>query len=294
MDWKELDMATCALVGATDFNAVHFAAQRFDCVIAVDAGYASLQAIGCVPDVVVGDFDSLGYAPDVEEDACVDALHHNVKGLELISDADKVALEGFDAIGEARKGFCLSRQVSVLRFPSEKDESDMELAIAVAEEHGCDTLLLYGALAARLDHTLANLQLMVGCARRGLHVFGIGNDFAVAVLDGSGSEKLGFRSFDPNELDAGSYGRFVSLFAYGGAARGVCEQGLKYLLKDAEVPDDVSLGLSNEFIGRSVRISVSEGDAIVTFPIDAWQYLQAWDEEEICKPLPFGESGRGK
>ena len=57
----------CALVAACDFNADHFArcdaAGMFEQVIAVDAGFAHLEAIGRVPDIALGDFDSLGYVP---------------------------------------------------------------------------------------------------------------------------------------------------------------------------------------------------------------------------------------
>lgn len=60
-------MSTCALVAAADFNAEHFqeldAAGAFDWVIAVDAGFAHLESIGRVPDLAIGDFDSLGYVP---------------------------------------------------------------------------------------------------------------------------------------------------------------------------------------------------------------------------------------
>lgn len=60
-------MRTCALVGASDFNAEQFALLEeqgvFDYIMAVDAGYAHLEEIGCKPDIAVGDFDSLGYVP---------------------------------------------------------------------------------------------------------------------------------------------------------------------------------------------------------------------------------------
>lgn len=60
-------MSTCALVAASDFNAKHFKAffenGRFDAVYAVDGGFAHLEAVGCVPDIAIGDFDSLGYRP---------------------------------------------------------------------------------------------------------------------------------------------------------------------------------------------------------------------------------------
>lgn len=60
-------MTTCALVAASDFNAEHFKgsydAGRFDEVYAVDAGFEHLEGVGCVPDMAIGDFDSLGHRP---------------------------------------------------------------------------------------------------------------------------------------------------------------------------------------------------------------------------------------
>ena len=61
-------MTTYALVGASEFNSEQFSARNgagaFDAVIAVDGGFASLAAAGCVPDLALGDFDSLGYVPE--------------------------------------------------------------------------------------------------------------------------------------------------------------------------------------------------------------------------------------
>ncbi len=60
-------MSVCALVAAADFNTEAFEAMYeediFDAVIAIDAGYSHLLAIDVVPDLVIGDFDSLGYFP---------------------------------------------------------------------------------------------------------------------------------------------------------------------------------------------------------------------------------------
>lgn len=56
-------MGTCCLVATSDFNAQDFARRSFDFVIAVDGGFTHLEAVGCVPDVCIGDFDSLGYVP---------------------------------------------------------------------------------------------------------------------------------------------------------------------------------------------------------------------------------------
>ena len=60
-------MTSCALVGASEFNADQFRvmdeAGLFDTVIAVDGGFAHLEGIGRQPDMAIGDFDSLGYIP---------------------------------------------------------------------------------------------------------------------------------------------------------------------------------------------------------------------------------------
>ena len=56
-------MATCYVVGAGDFTARDFVPVAGDCVIAADAGYGALQAIGIKPHLLVGDFDSLAVRP---------------------------------------------------------------------------------------------------------------------------------------------------------------------------------------------------------------------------------------
>lgn len=248
-----------ALVGAVYFNEEHFKAQEFDCVIAVDRGYASLRRAGIMPDVAVGDFDSLGFAPD-----------------------------------------CPTRT-----FPVEKDASDMELAMREAAERGADEVLLYGAFSARLDHTLANLQMLCGCAQRGMRVFGIGDAFAITALAGGEGiplrvGRLAFRgdalraaglareghANDPvhseDDLPSpvpegiaapGAYGNFVSVFAFCGAAHDVSETGLKYGLAHADLPDTTSRGLSNEFTAADACIQVGGGTLVVTFPLPAWDAL---------------------
>lgn len=80
-------MASCALVGAVDFNAQHFLAQQFDYVIAVDAGYRHLEALDVIPDLVIGDFDSLGLAP----------RHANIKTFPVRKDQSDIELALYEA-----------------------------------------------------------------------------------------------------------------------------------------------------------------------------------------------------
>lgn len=208
-------MTTYALVGASEFNSAHFAAQdgegAFDAVIAVDGGFASLEAIGCVPDMALGDFDSLGYVPT---------------GLRVV------------------------------RFPPEKDASDMELALTRAVRAGADRVAVYGALGGRLDHTLANLSLLASFAERGLEVVAVGMAERIAFLAGPG-ELL---------IDAAPEG-IVSVFSLTDVSTGVNEEGLKYGLDDATLTNRTSWGLSNELVGTAARISVESGTLAVFLPL---------------------------
>ncbi len=220
-----------ALVGASTFEAEHFRSQAFDRLVAVDGGYAQLLALGAKPDLVVGDFDSLGYVPDAE---------------------------------------------GIIRYPAEKDASDMALACDIAVEEGCDELVLYGALGRRFDHSLANLALMQRQARAGRSVCAIGEGCAAAMLSASVGQRaeLRFQSIPLHLLEKEPYRNCISVFAWGGTAQGVWETGLKYSLEGAMLEDDVSLGLSNEFTGKAASIGVAQGSLLVVFPLAAWGFCE--------------------
>ena len=53
----------CYIVGAGEDVGIDFVRQAEDLVIAADGGYEKLQHAGIKPDLVIGDFDSLGHVP---------------------------------------------------------------------------------------------------------------------------------------------------------------------------------------------------------------------------------------
>lgn len=57
----------CHVVGAADFASERFSVGEEDFVIAADAGLRWLEKIGRKPDMILGDFDSLGYLPEGDE-----------------------------------------------------------------------------------------------------------------------------------------------------------------------------------------------------------------------------------
>ena len=59
-----IQQGTCYIVGAGTFYDRNFAPGAGDFVIAADGGYATLTVRGTDMDLVVGDFDSMGFRPD--------------------------------------------------------------------------------------------------------------------------------------------------------------------------------------------------------------------------------------
>lgn len=57
-------MAKCIIFGAAAFDALIQPIQKDDLVIAADGGVLHCARIGREPDVILGDFDSLGYIPE--------------------------------------------------------------------------------------------------------------------------------------------------------------------------------------------------------------------------------------
>ncbi|MBR6676743.1 MAG: thiamine diphosphokinase, partial [Clostridia bacterium] len=60
----------CYIVGASVTDGMYIDKREGDLVIAADGGLASLEEIGIPPDLCVGDFDSLGHIPNIENTVC--------------------------------------------------------------------------------------------------------------------------------------------------------------------------------------------------------------------------------
>ena len=81
-------MGTCVIFCAGEFDIPAEPLSREDLIVAADGGLDHLKKLGLKPDVVLGDFDSLGYIPEgaevypVEKDD-TDAMLALRRGLEL-------------------------------------------------------------------------------------------------------------------------------------------------------------------------------------------------------------------
>ncbi len=140
---------------------------------------------------------------------------------------------------------------NLFRHSPIKDDTDMALAAAYGQEQGCTRFFLYGGLGGRLDHTLANIQLLTGLSKAGMEAYLIGERVILTVLTAG---KICF----PERAEG-----MISVFALGDRAEHIWEKGLKYRLSDAVLTNDRTLGVSNEFLGQESSIEVGIGSILI-------------------------------
>lgn len=156
----------------------------------------------------------------------------------------------FDSLGE------VPEREGVIRHPVMKNDTDTLLAVKLGLERGFRRFAIYGGVGGRTDHTLANLQTLAFLAARGCTGFLMGDNETLTVLRSSSL------SFLP--AAAGT----ISVFAYGGTARGVTLRGLLYPLEDGVLTPDFPLGVSNAFTGAAASVSVTEGALLLRWEGD--------------------------
>jgi thiamine pyrophosphokinase len=100
-------------------------------ILAANGGTCHLFRLQHLPDVVIGDLDSL--PQEVQE--WLEAAH-----------------------------------VTIHVYPHDKNETDLELALLHAVSHYEDDVQIFGALGGRLDQTLANILLLAHPALRERHI----------------------------------------------------------------------------------------------------------------------------
>ena len=195
----------CFIVGAGEYSG-RYTPNDDTYIIAADAGYTTLVENGIKPNLVVGDFDSLGAAPD------------------------------FD---------------NIITVPAEKNDTDMSLAIKQGLAYGCRIFIIDGGIGGRLDHTLANIQLLKEINKFSAYGIMLGIDSCITTIT---NEVI---SIDPSKNG------IISVFALGNVAHGVTLEGLKYPLDDFTMTDNYPIGVSNEFTKSPARISVKEGTLLI-------------------------------
>ncbi|WP_157913235.1 thiamine diphosphokinase [Candidatus Promineifilum breve] len=177
-------------------------------VIAADGGIGHLWALGRRPDLLIGDLDSL---PATVEQWLEDGA------------------------------------MAVIRHPTAKDETDLELALLHAAAHFPEAaLVVCGGFGGRLDQTLANILLLAHPALAGRSVrFVEGRETAWLITE--------------DTRIVGHLGDTVSLIPLGGPARITATTGLEWPLNDETLPFGPARGVSNRLIAAEATVRLASG-----------------------------------
>lgn len=145
----------------------------------------------------------------------------------------------------------LPAEISAQVFPVVKDETDCILAIDEGIRRGCKEFALLCGFGGRVDHIIGNLQSLAYLDQKGYPASLHGDrDQARIITEGSVTEPM-------------IPGMSLSVFAYGGEARGVDLKGVKYPLQDAVLTPNFPLGVSNYIEEQQAEITVREGRLLI-------------------------------
>ncbi len=141
--------------------------------------------------------------------------------------------------------------IPLLYHPAEKDETDMYLSYLEGAKRGYNKFYVYGGVGGRLDHTFANISLLIYGKRRGHSITLVGDKMTVSVIKNESVTLYG------------KCGSGFSLLAFDGAARGVSIEGAKYNVKDVTLSPEFPLGVSNSLTDNVCRITVTDGELLL-------------------------------
>jgi thiamine pyrophosphokinase len=135
--------------------------------------------------------------------------------------------------------------VPIENFPTDKNKSDMELAIDAVNVPSVEKIAFFGALENRTDHTLANLFLLSRLPQK-------------IVIE---TEKETLFCIEGKKRYPCHSGQTVSFFPFGSATKGVTSKGLKWELKGATL-DKNFFSLSNVCLDNRFEITIEQGQLI--------------------------------
>lgn len=123
---KNVKNGRCIVIGAGDLTVGNIRVLEDDLVIAVDGGLNYCPVLELEPDLILGDFDSVG---EEQKEALLE----------------------------------LQRQIPdrVISLKPEKDDTDMLAALKLGLEYGYTNFNIYAATGGRLEHTIANIQCLL-------------------------------------------------------------------------------------------------------------------------------------
>lgn len=140
---------------------------------------------------------------------------------------------------------------------AQKDDTDTFAAVREGIGESYISFHIYCGTGGRIDHTMANLQMLAYLSENNMRGFLFDNGSVITAIT---NNRLCFE-----KIPSG----YVSVFSGSAKAEGVTLCGLKYELNNATLTNTFPIGVSNEFINKESSISVKSGTLFIVFPKEA-------------------------
>ena len=191
-----------------------YEARKPQIIIAVDKGLEALHTLHIMPNHIVGDFDSI----------------------------DKTILEYYQN----------NSGIVQHTYHPEKDNTDTDIALELAIRLSASHITMIGALGNRMDHSLANIHILVNALEA---------QIPCEIIDTHNRIYLVNKSHIIKKEEA--YGKYISLIPLTSSVEGLTLTGFQYPLTQATLTFGKSLGVSNEIVGDTACIVLENGILIV-------------------------------
>ncbi|MBE6662098.1 MAG: thiamine diphosphokinase [Ruminococcaceae bacterium] len=193
-----------------------------------------------------------GYIDRPTENDLVIAADGGYKNALRLGAKPTLAVGDFDSFTDD-----LPPSVEKMQVPAEKDFTDSQLAVDVAQKKGAKQIFLIGGLDGRIDHALSNLALLESLWHDGVRA---------VIADGRNRVRY-IESTSELVLNVGY--KYLSILAVDKKVKGVYIDGCKYPLKNARLERDYQFAVSNEIEKNCALVAVRRGGIFIVESRDA-------------------------
>lgn len=161
-------------------------------------------------------------------------------------------LGDFDSVSPELLSKYREQATPIMIFPSKKDKTDTELALDLALEKNPSKVHIVGATGSRMDHTLANIELLI---------IAINQNVNACIIDTH--NKIYIKNHNFIIKKEKQFGDYISLIPYSHQIKGLTLKGFKYPLDSITLTVGNSLGISNEIIEEEGIVEFKDGILLV-------------------------------
>lgn len=139
----------------------------------------------------------------------------------------------------------------VLQLPTEKDDTDTQIAVETAIERGADEIVVVGSTSGRLDHAMSTLAILEKYWDKRLSIYIVNGQNRVRFIKNSGF------------IIVRSQYKYFSLIAADEKVKGVSIEGAKYPLVNKTLFRNRQFAVSNEIVKNAALVNVKKGGIFI-------------------------------